>query len=673
MYIASIRLQNYRCFKDSTINFTDGLNVIIGENNAGKTTTLKAIGLIFDRSHSNRLTEDDFFRGITEFDSPPEIIITLKLKETDNESADDKAVVASWITSMNHPWEATLTYKYLLPERHIDEYKAAIKNTDKTDEKWEIIAKFIPKYKSYLYGGEPTLKNQAESEWLDKFDYKLLGALRDVESEMFTGKNPLLKRMLKNFLDYSIKTNKDKNDDKKRQEIEQLDQKFQETSRKISKETRQRINLNEILELAKKTGAEDGGKIDFGGSLSQVDVLSALKLMVKQTGFDIPIPIINNGLGYNNLVYISFILSELALNQTEEYGENSTVFPLLLIEEPEAHLHPALQYRVLKFITREVKDQKYSRQIFVTTHSSHITAATPLDSIICMSLGMNQEIIISYPGRVFDIKKKEDLKSKKYVERFLDATKSAMLFAKGILLVEGIAEQLIIPVLAEYILKDKENLENKSLEDFYISIIGVGGSTFSHFLKLFDYNQDNEFKKNALRRKVASLIDPDPARKNKNKEKSKARFEGCFPFEIGINDSEYEYRTSPVIKNLEADFLNHNIRLFYSKEIGKTLEYDLAYCNCDSPLFVVSDKMIEIPKECDWGKEEKKQAKFAASYFNSIKKEKGENAYDLSNELKSNLELMLVQETNDTALKINIPKHIKQAIEWLCALEEKNG
>lgn len=49
MYIARIRIRNYRCFQDTTVDFQPGLNVIIGENNAGKTTLLNALMLVFER------------------------------------------------------------------------------------------------------------------------------------------------------------------------------------------------------------------------------------------------------------------------------------------------------------------------------------------------------------------------------------------------------------------------------------------------------------------------------------------------------------------------------------------------------------------------------------------------------------------------------------------------
>ncbi|PAF33953.1 ATP-dependent endonuclease, partial [Terribacillus saccharophilus] len=98
-----------------------------------------------------------------------------------------------------------------------------------------------------------------------------------------------------------------------------------------------------ILSYANDIGASfDKSTPNFDGNITDIELYSALKLIVEyETG--IKMPIINNGLGYNNLIYMSLLLSRMQVNGNEEYlGSNAKVYPMLIIEEPEAHLHPTM-------------------------------------------------------------------------------------------------------------------------------------------------------------------------------------------------------------------------------------------------------------------------------------------------------------------------------------------
>src|SRR5690606_21136704 len=214
-----------------------------------------------------------------------------------------------------------------------------------------------------------------------------------------------------------------------------------------------------------------------------------------------------------------------------------------------------MQYKFLKFLNENKKEKKV-RQIFVTTHSTHITSAVSLDEIICLH-NENGETSIGYPNRVFPAEK-----NKKYVQRFLDATKSDMLFAQKVLFVEGIAEQLLMSIFANYL--------DKSLENNHVAIINVGGRYFSHFLYIFDSE-----KENTIYKKIVCLTDRDP----ESKSKPDGKFKKCYPYELNINKDNYEYST-----NANADMYpkgSHSNITFYSQpcDLGKTFEYDLIYNN----------------------------------------------------------------------------------------------
>jgi len=273
---------------------------------------------------------------------------------------------------------------------------------------------------------------------------------------------------------------------------------FQQGANLLISNIRGRLDVESLFHLVEATGARDGGEPKLGGRLTEDDLIAALKLMVDSFGLTVPIS--HNGLGYNNLLYISLVLASIDF-QAQEVGENATVFPVLAIEEPEAHLHRSMQYKLLRYLSIRLNSQDSSRQLFVSTHSTHVTAAADLDSIVCMSIDVSGARRVCYPGRVFN-SNADGQRSKKYVERYLDATKSSMLFAKGILFVEGIAEQLLLPIMAE--------IEGSPLETSHVAIVPVGGLTFCHFLPLFGAGTVDG--QEALQRRVACLLDADPSR-----------------------------------------------------------------------------------------------------------------------------------------------------------------
>lgn len=480
-----------------------------------------------------------------------------------------------------------------------------------------------------------------ESEYLDKIHCESLDALRDVESNMFTGRNTLLKQLLMHFKDKVVAAEPADNGLTKAQIFDQY-------ADLLVKNLIERVNQKEVLKFAEDTGASVGGTPALDGNLDENDVLSVLRLIIKdRTGIEIPI--INNGMGYNNLIYISLILSKFKMITSEEYGENAKTFPILLIEEPEAHLHPALQYNFLKFLKEEVKNQTFSRQIFITTHSTHITSAVGLKPIICLEKDESGKIFAKYPDKVFS-ESNEDQESKKYVERYLDATKSAMLFAKSVILVEGMAELLLIPVLAELIGCD--------LDRHHVSLVRVDSLTFKHFIKLYGAGVDSERQKYALQKRVACIIDSDPAKLEKRNDKK--RWIECWPFEINQDPENYEYReVSGAVKNLLEQKNNSlNVEIFYKKERGKTFEYDLAWDNYQSKLLITDEvEIVEVDelKASNWVNEDKERAKYASSFLLHAKGRKGELAFELASRIQENKDEKLI-----------LPDHIRKALEWVC-------
>jgi putative ATP-dependent endonuclease of OLD family len=682
MYISTVHITNYRCFQDTLVDFVPGVNVIIGENNSGKTALLRALGLVFGGPNRPRMQLFDFNRAVSDLTRPPAITVTVTLRSEGQtvDRIEDKALVASWLVRLESPWEAQLTYRFALPDEDVPLFMEHLGTGPSVDTFWSTVAYFLSKYVSRIYGGRLDAQLRAEPEHLGKFSYQFVDAIRDAASQLFSGSNPLLRSMLEQVLDHDIESDNKKDRNAKERATAGRRADFQKQSTELTNALKQRISLDALTTLITGTGAEDGGVPQLSGALDEADIISALKLFIERSGLALPATF--NGLGYNNLVYISLLLASLDLDTDHNRrGQNAIVFPMLVLEEPEAHLHPALQYKLLRFIRQ--RELSRTRQVFLTTHSTHITAAAGLDSIICLSAPIEKaDPHVSYPGKVF-ADSDDGRSSKAYVARFLDATKSAMLFAKGIVFVEGLAEQLVIPCLAEWL--------RLPLETKHVAIVAVGGSTFKHFLPLFGAGCGHGLAKYALRRRVSCVVDGDPMRRAKADKR--ASWRKCWPFELGRDLDTYEYKVhSGVIDTLHGLCKDQTDVLV---EPGpKTFEYDLASHNAHSDVLsykwpqVAADQELRASLDAIADLKDRRRAEFAAGYLVAIEGAKGEHAFLLARHLRD--ELPRVSETlrvqmgkigdadEGTGPKLAkavadrtgaiVPDHIKRAIQWACGL-----
>lgn len=678
MYISKIHIIGYRNFKDKTVEFHEGINVIIGLNNAGKSNLLRALDLVLNTDTSKKLTLFDFCRNCTINElktAAPKVRIEVFFSESSEESSDSEelAMVALCLTKLEHPYEAQITFDFFLPQEEETEYLQSVSEVSEPDKVWNIIRdEYLRRYVSRMWAGDPINQARLDGGTVDKIDFEFLGPIRDVERDLFSGKSPLLREVLNFFIDYEIKFDTTKSKDVQNSELKDRHLEFTNCVEPSLTKINERLikGKEQILDYAKQTGASDfhGAVPDFSGTLSEPDFLAALQLMIKhETGMDVAAT--HNGLGYNNLIYMSLLLAKMQANADEGYyRQNAKVFSVLAIEEPEAHLHLSLQYKFLKFLINEQVNKKKVRQLFVTTHSTEITSAVSLDELICLYNDMNGEVSVAYPGKLFG-DNSDDKESKQYVQRFLDAIKSDMLFADKVCFVEGKAEELLVPVFAEYM--------DKSLEDGHVAVISTGGRYFTHFLKLFDTIRDTS----AISKKVVCLTDRDPVWR----EGDNGSFECCYPFEKDKEGYEYLEHSDDLINA----YKNHpNIKI-YSQDAnkGKTLEYDLMLHNSTSEILLVNglpnkDEIREIQatsfpacleklrksKENHrikeslnnslWSDDDKKKALLAARYLNSVGK--GENALELSIALRENL-----TKQGSERKDFIIPQYIKEALAWL--------
>ena len=679
MYIKEIKISNFRNFKDASVPFHEGVNVIIGHNNTGKSNLLRAVGLVLGHSNGHRLRTSDLFYetdvAVLQQRSP-RIKITLVLHRSEGEALDsaEMGLFSGMMTDSTLSEEAELRYEFKLADEQEDNYKADVAGVNTAKEIWKIIDHdYIRLYRNIRAGGNLAAGTPV-NDALGQIDFQFLDAIRDVSHDLYAGYNPLLKDVLSFFIDYSVKNDETKTTDEIKGELKNLRDAFLLQSKPLMQTLQDRLHDGKIefLKYALDTGATFNGAVpDFDGEVTENEMFAALRMIIKYA-VGIEVPATFNGLGYNNLIYMSLLLAKMQADSSLTYMKrNAKVLSFLAVEECEAHLHPAMQYKFLQFL-QDNNANGHVRQIFLTSHSTQIASSVKLDDLICLTSPALGQIHVGYPRLIYRKGDADDVASKQYVQRFLDATKADMFFANKLIFVEGVAEELLLPVFARYL--------NKNLTDEHVLVVNMGGRYFNHFLKLFDTNNPNTINK-----RIVCLTDIDPCRKEKA---PNAEYEACYPYEYNIDTGNYDYMLHA---NTEvAQYATHpNIRFYrQNATFGKTLEYDLMRENPDCELLLTDsvankneirglmaehDVNIMLGKlrsseantriknsimASSWSDDEKRKALLASRYLNSVSK--GSNALELNVALMRNLE-----NPDADRKEFHVPQYIVDALTWL--------
>ena len=155
---------------------------------------------------------------------------------------------------------------------------------------------------------------------------------------------------------------------------------------------------------------------------------------------------------------------ELLLNDLNKKSKRSS---FLLIEEPEAHLHAQRQLRLIQSLQEEASIG--SCQIIITTHSPLLASVVDLNHVILM-----------YKATPFSLSKEYTMLDENdyyYLNRYLDATKANLFFARGVLIVEGPSEELLLPTIAKII--------KREFTSYGVSIVNVRGIGLRRFARIF--------------------------------------------------------------------------------------------------------------------------------------------------------------------------------------------
>lgn len=440
MFLNTLKLWNFRKYgiNDNNpgliVQFHEGLNLLVGENDSGKTAIIDAIKYILGTQSNDyqRINEKDFYK-------PIDGKRTTELKVECIFSDFSPTEAANFIEWLNF----NSSGKY---ELHIRLKAKIIENRIITD------------IRAGVDGADIQLDGTARE--LLKTIY--LKPLRDAEIELTPGYKSRLAQILKNHhlfqlngevdhpLVHFIKEANSKINAYFSDEKITLYSKDETTEDIIVTKTGKEISTNLNKYLTEFFPEGDVNNADFKISDMELsDVLKRLSLTIDEN---------TSGLGTLNLL---FIATELLLLQ----NESNNGLKLALIEEIEAHLHPQAQLRLIDFLQKT----RTKGQFILTTHSTTLASSIELENlIICRD---NQ----AFPmGPQYTELAKSDYR---FLERFLDATKSNLFFARGVILVEGDAENLLVPTIAKLI--------GKPLHKHGVSIVNIGSTAFLRYSKIF--------------------------------------------------------------------------------------------------------------------------------------------------------------------------------------------
>lgn len=621
MYLSKVIIKNFRGIKELEVNFNKDINIIIGENGSGKTALIDAIRLLYSLGEQQRtiwISKEDFYCDIV----TGEICETISF-EYEFKGLSDKQKGA--------------LYEYLVLNDTEDFARLKLTYSEKN------------KKVRFEYSAGEVEGQKPDTNTFELFQHYYLSALRDSTRDLLMPKQNILGQLIQRVAER----------ENKHTELEDLIKGANSELLKSAQVTKARDGINSHLVtifgniIENKIGVNiEPAKIDRIVSIIK-PFLPHDKNTLEGDGFSLG----QNSLGFNNLIYIATILGDIE----DQLKNDNLSHYALLIEEPEAHLHPQLQMGLFKFLSANSKSP--NSQLFITTHSPTLTSKVPLNNLIVLN-------DVACPlGEIFnrDNIEGEDIeKRKKQLERYLDVTRSQLFYSKGILLVEGVSEELLVPIMSIY--------HGKDIVDSKFEIVNVQGTSFYPFLYLFNseskgcrlelpvgvMTDDDRFTVIKKEYSFSKIISDDTKLEELYNNIQNGKPDSRLDNLKNVRNKQDRIQIEASYQTFELALISENVSLekkdFYQNGLMNFFEK-----NYSEEFKQIKEKVDNLQVSSDGKFEEKDRKKIALLLWRLIAV-KSEFAQDLSIYLLENL-------TADPKLPFNPPKYFTELIDHLVSYE----